>query len=57
MCHYRLFFTIKISFSLETQEVGSVNFSENMTAAIEMDVHRVFMFAGSVDETQVIKFI
>ena len=47
---------MKLYFSLETQDfgsLGSINFSENMTAAMETDVHRVFMFAGGIEEKEV----
>lgn len=46
---------LALKLSLETQDfgsLGSINFSENMTAAMETDVHRVFMFAGGIEEKE-----
>ena len=42
-------------FSMETPDFGSINFSENMTAAFDttMETKKVFTITSGIDETKV----
>ena len=46
-------YTIFFSFSAETQDIGSINFSENMTEAMEMTEFKVFLITTGIDEKEV----